>query len=82
MYSAGEAPIEGISHKSLAEAIRRTGHASVVAVDSEHDLAPAIRKLARAGDMVMCFGAGNSTDWAHALPAWLAQTMRQSGGAA
>jgi nucleoside-diphosphate-sugar epimerase len=24
--------------------------------------------MAMPGDMVMCFGAGNSTDWAHALP--------------
>ena len=47
-------------------------------------LAPAIRQIARPGDMVMCFGAGNSTDWAHALPDWLAASGRgvQSRGAA
>ena len=83
LYSAGEAPIDGISNASLAEAIRRTGHKSVFAVDSEHDLAPVIRGVARPGDMVMCFGAGNSTDWAHALPGWLATTpIKRAGGAA
>ena len=77
LYSAGEAPIDGISSQSLAEAIAKTGHGSVVAVASERDLAPVIRGLAKPGDMVLCFGAGNSTEWAHALPAWLAE-----GGAA
>lgn len=82
LYSAGEAPIEGVSNRSLAEAIRRTGHASVFAVDSERDLAPAIRAMAMPGDMVMCFGAGNSTDWAHALPGWLAaEPLKRAGGA-
>ena len=73
LYSAGEAPIEGITNQTLAEAIRKTGHPSVTAVASERDLAPAIRSLANPGDMVLCFGAGNSTEWAHALPQWLAE---------
>jgi hypothetical protein len=31
----------------------------------------------------MCFGAGNSTEWAHALPGWLAaEPLRRLGGAA
>ncbi len=83
LYSAGEAPLEGISNVSLADAIAKTGHTSVFAVASEHELAPAIRSMALPGDMVMCFGAGNSTDWAHALPNWLqAEPIRKLGGAA
>ena len=85
LYSAGEAPLEGISHQSLAEAIRRGGGPRhVIAVDSEREIAPAIRGIAGAGDMVICFGAGNSTDWAHALPNWLAATeeLKRAGGAA
>ncbi len=83
LYSAGEAPIEGVSSASLAEAIRVTGHQAVYAVSSERELAPAIRAIAAPGDMVMCFGAGNSTDWAHALPGWLAaEPLRRLGGAA
>jgi UDP-N-acetylmuramate--alanine ligase len=82
LYSAGETPLAGIDHRTLAAAIRQAGHGSVVAVDSERDIAPAIRTLARSGDMVMCFGAGNSTEWAHALPGWLAETGPRLAGAA
>jgi len=71
LYSAGETPIEGVSSAALAEAVRRSGHASVTTVASEKALASAVRRVARAGDIVICFGAGNSTEWAHALPAWL-----------
>ncbi|MGE0701260.1 MAG: glutamate ligase domain-containing protein, partial [Hyphomicrobiaceae bacterium] len=74
LYSAGEAPIPGIDSRALAAAIAANGHTSVTAVDSERDIAQAIRAVARSGDMVMCFGAGNSTEWAHALPEWLAET--------
>jgi UDP-N-acetylmuramate--alanine ligase len=73
LYSAGEAPIAGIDHRALAEATRRAGHSVVRTIDKIEDLAPAIRKLARPGDTVVVFGAGNSTDWAHALPGWLAE---------
>jgi UDP-N-acetylmuramate--alanine ligase len=85
LYSAGEVPIDGITHRSLAEGIRRTGQAAVTTVESERDLAPIIRSMARPGDMVLCFGAGNSTEWAHALPEWLAQGIdvpRRAGGGA
>ncbi len=80
MYSAGELPIEGIDHVSLAEAIRATGHRSVETVDSERDLAPMIRRFAASGDMVVCMGAGNSTEWAYALPEWLAAEPMRAGG--
>ncbi len=84
LYSAGEAPIEGIDNKTLAAAIAATGHPSVTAVETVEDIAPAIRAVARSGDMVLCFGAGNSTEWAHALPEWLGETalkLAASGGA-
>ena len=73
LYSAGETPIDGVSNQTLAEGIRKTGHRSVMSVASELDLAPAIRSLAKPGDMVLFFGAGNSTEWAHAMPQWLAE---------
>jgi UDP-N-acetylmuramate--alanine ligase len=81
LYSAGELPIDGIDHGSLAEAIRTTGHKGVTTVESERDIAAAIRRLATAGDMVICLGAGNSTEWAHALPDWLAAEPVRAGGA-
>jgi UDP-N-acetylmuramate--alanine ligase len=80
LYSAGETPIDGVDHVTLAEAIRATGHASVVPVDSERDVVPVLRRISAPGDMVVCMGAGNSTDWAHALPGWLAEEPLRVGG--
>ena len=82
LYSAGEQPIDGIDHSSLAEAIRAQGHGAVVTVGSEREIAPALESFAKSGDIVICLGAGNSTEWAHALPAWLAGEPKRAGGAA
>jgi UDP-N-acetylmuramate--alanine ligase len=86
LYTAGEAPIDGISHGALAEAIRAGGHKEVTAVDSEREIAPMLRLFVAPGDMVVCLGAGNSTEWAHALPEWLASGIasapKRSGGLA
>jgi UDP-N-acetylmuramate--alanine ligase len=71
LYTAGETPIEGVSHQALAQAIAQTGHRQVRAVDVPQQLAAAVKDIARSGDTVLCFGAGHSTDWAHALPNWL-----------
>jgi UDP-N-acetylmuramate--alanine ligase len=81
LYSAGEQPIDGIDHRALANGIMRAGHRAVLAVDSEREIAVAVRKVARPGDMVVCLGAGHSTDWAHALPQWLAEHTMQAGSA-
>ncbi len=82
LYSAGEAPIEGIGQHELAAAIRATGHPSVATIEAPFDLVAPIRADARAGDMVIVLGAGNSTEWAHALPGWLAaEEPRRAGGA-
>jgi UDP-N-acetylmuramate--alanine ligase len=80
LYSAGEVPIEGIDHLALADAIRSQGHARVMTVGSEREIAPLLRRLATDGDMVVCLGAGNSTEWAHALPEWLASEPLPVGG--
>jgi UDP-N-acetylmuramate--alanine ligase len=81
LYSAGEAPIEGIDHTALAQAVRGAGHRAVTTVNSEHDIAAALRRHAAPGDIVVCFGAGNSTEWAHALPGLLAGEPLRAGGA-
>jgi UDP-N-acetylmuramate--alanine ligase len=44
------------------------------------DLAPMLRRLVTPGDIVVCLGAGNSTEWAHALPEWLAAEPVRIGG--
>jgi UDP-N-acetylmuramate--alanine ligase len=75
LYAAGEKPIDGVSHAALAERIKANGHASARFVDQPRDLVPALKSLRlSAGDTVLCFGAGQSTEWAHALPEWLAQS--------
>jgi len=82
LYSAGELPIDGIDNYSLADGIRDAGHGSVIAVDSERDVAPALWRIVQPGDMVICLGAGNSTELAHALPELLGGEPQRVGGAA
>jgi UDP-N-acetylmuramate--alanine ligase len=82
LYTAGESPIPGIDHVSLAAGIRGKGHRSVVSVDAPGDLVPALKQMLRPGDIVVCLGAGSSTEWAHALPEWLAGQVQRAGGAA
>jgi UDP-N-acetylmuramate--alanine ligase len=82
LYSAGEQPIDGISTETLAEGIRGMGHASVATIDDPRDLVGLIRRHGRPGDMVVCLGAGNSTEWAHALPEWLAAAEPRRAGSA
>ncbi len=50
----------------------RPGHPSAIAIDSVRELPAVLRRMVRPNDMVICLGAGNSTEWAHALPDWLA----------
>ena len=82
LYSAGETPIDGIDHHALADGIRAMGHPSVATVESARDLVPLIRRYGRQGDMVVCLGAGLSTEWANALPEWLAEEPRRVGNVA
>ena len=82
MYSAGEAPIDGISPASLADAIRKTGHGSVSVLADALDAGPLVMQQANAGDLVIYLGAGNSTEWAYALPEWLTATEPKRAGAA
>jgi UDP-N-acetylmuramate--alanine ligase len=75
VYSAGEAPIEGASRDALVEGIRNHGHKQVMALESEQTLAVQIAALARAGDFVICLGAGSISKWAGALPEQLESLM-------
>jgi UDP-N-acetylmuramate--alanine ligase len=82
LYSAGEQPIDGIDPLALAAAIGATGHAAVATIDDPRELVDLVRRHGRAGDMVICLGAGNSTEWAHALPEWLAAAEPRRAGSA
>ncbi len=72
VYPAGEAPIPGADRDSLVAGIRARGHRQVIPLDSPQDLARIVGRLARQGDIVVCLGAGNITQWAYALPGELA----------
>jgi UDP-N-acetylmuramate--alanine ligase len=71
VYPAGEAPIEGASRDALVEGLKRHGHRHVLALESPAALPALIAAEAKEGDLVVCLGAGDITQWAQALPAQL-----------
>jgi UDP-N-acetylmuramate--alanine ligase len=68
VYPAGEAPIEGVDKDALVEGVRRFGHRSVQALEGVDALPAVIRAETKPGDLVVCLGAGDITQWAYALP--------------
>jgi len=68
VYPAGETPIAGIDRDHFAEGLRAHGHREVIPLPKAADLAGIVRGLAKPGDLVVCLGAGNITQWAYALP--------------
>ncbi len=68
VYSAGEAPIPGMDRDALVQGLRARGHRQVIPLDEAKQLAPIVKGLVRPGDIVVCLGAGNITQWAYALP--------------
>ena len=59
VYAAGEAPVVAADGRALARALRVAGRVEPVFVDNVADLPQAIADNARAGDVVMCMGAGS-----------------------
>jgi len=72
IYSAGEAPIEGIDRDHYVAGLRARGHRNVVPLDGPEKLASIVKGMAKPGDYVVCLGAGSITTWAYALPNELA----------
>ncbi|MBR0928850.1 UDP-N-acetylmuramate--L-alanine ligase [Bradyrhizobium diazoefficiens] len=68
VYAAGEAPIDGIDRDHFVEGLRAHGHREVVPLPAAPELAGIVKRLATSGDLVVCLGAGNITQWAYALP--------------
>ena len=68
VYEAGETPIAGADRDALVEGLRHHGHRAVQALERPECLAGVVDDLARPGDMIVCLGAGNITQWAHDLP--------------
>jgi UDP-N-acetylmuramate--alanine ligase len=68
VYAAGETPIEGIDRDHFVAGLRAHGHRDVIPLQKSADLAGIVKGLAKSGDLVVCLGAGNITQWAYALP--------------
>ena len=74
VYAAGEAPIVAADGRSLARALRVAGRIEPVFVDQIADMAQAIADNARAGDVVLCMGAGSIG----AVPAKVVEMLQNS----
>ena len=77
IYGAGEEPIPGATLEALAAAVRRSVTAPVDVVPSLDEVAGAIARIARPGDLVIVLGAGSIGSVADRLVQLL-----QSGGTA
>ena len=68
VYPAGELPIEGVDRDALVEGLRRAGHRRVLPLNEPAALPEAVAAEVQPGDLVVCLGAGDITQWAYALP--------------
>jgi UDP-N-acetylmuramate--alanine ligase len=59
IYGAGEDPIAGVTIDVLAESIRRSTTVPVDLVPRLDDVAPAVARITRRGDVVITLGAGS-----------------------
>ncbi len=74
VYAAGEAPIVAADGRSLARALRVAGRVEPVFIDDVAELPRAIVQSARAGDVVLCMGAGSIG----AVPGKVAELLQNS----
>ncbi len=68
VYAAGEAPIPGVDRDHFVTGLRAHGHREVIPLPNAGELAKIVHGQAKPGDLVVCLGAGNITQWAYALP--------------
>ncbi|GGI92375.1 UDP-N-acetylmuramate--L-alanine ligase [Polymorphobacter multimanifer] len=67
VYTAGEAPIEGVDAQALVTGLLGAGHRGATTVADAEDLARQLATDAAPGDMIVCLGAGDITKWAAGL---------------
>jgi len=68
VYAAGEMPIDGVDRDHFVAGLRAHGHREVIPLPAASELAGIVKGIAKSGDLVVCLGAGNITQWAYALP--------------
>ena len=71
VYAAGEKAIDGVDRDALVTGLRDHGHKAATALAHKDDLATEIKARTTPGDLVMCLGAGDITNWADSLPSEL-----------
>lgn len=59
VYSAGEAPIPGVSAEQVAERVRQHGHKQVQYIPALEDVVIHLKAVLKTHDMVLTLGAGN-----------------------
>ena len=74
VYAAGEAPIVAADGRALARALRVAGKLEPMFVDDIANMPQAIADMARAGDVVLCMGAGSIG----AVPAKVVQMLQNT----
>lgn len=67
IYSAGEAPIEGVNAEWLYQGIKEHGHKEVILCESQDDILKVLLGLVNQGDTVMTLGAGDIFNVGEAL---------------
>ena len=88
IYSAGEAPIEGISDIAFAQALKRAypnkpidsvGNETELTAHLHMLLSPTSERPIPTGSMIVCMGAGSISQWANQLPTALNALLQISG---
>ena len=69
VYAAGEAPVPGVDAEALVAGLQERGHRQAAVVADAAALADVLAGELRAGDQVICLGAGDITKWAAGLAA-------------
>jgi UDP-N-acetylmuramate--alanine ligase len=81
IYAAGEDPIPGVTVEALAAAIRGQTRRPVDVVPTLTDVAPALARIARPGDLVITLGAGSIGSIAEPLIELLSRAERRPADA-
>jgi UDP-N-acetylmuramate--alanine ligase len=73
VFAAGEEPIEGVDAAALVTGLKSRGHRDAATIADQVSLAQTLAGSIKAGDLIVCLGAGDITKWAAGLSAAITQ---------